>query len=322
MTDPIPPAARRVIAVRSGGRDVFPEWVAGFTEKNPAFEVLYWDDAIETPDRIDYCVVWRPPAGALARMGKLRLIFSAAAGIDHILADPLLPPHCGIVRTVVPESAQMMGEYVSLAVLSLLRDLRRIVTAQAEARWDNFEVNRSAWETRVAMLGLGTLGRRAAEMLRALGFQVTGWSRSPKDIPGIPCHAGMDSLPDVLRAADIVVCLLPDTPLTHHLLNASRLALLPRGAGLVNAGRGGLVVTDDLLAALDSGHLSGAFLDVADTEPLPADHPIWHHPRVIQSPHLAALASRRARAHFIADNIGAFEAGRPVPTLYDAARGY
>jgi glyoxylate/hydroxypyruvate reductase A len=159
-------------------------------------------------------------------------------------------------------------------------------------------------------------------MLQALGFQVAGWARSKRDEPGIPLAAGMDELPGFLAETDILVGLLPDTPQTAGLMNAERLALLPAGASIVNAGRGSLIVMDDLIAALDSGHLSGAILDVFDTEPLPPEHPAWRHPRIGITSHLAGFASRPARAAYVAEALSAHAEGRAMPNLYRAERGY
>ena len=265
---------------------------------------------------------WQPEPGRLAALPNLRVVLSPGAGVDHITRDPTWPAHLPLVRMGGEEPAQRMGEYVCLACLALLRDWRRIILAQAERRWDYFEVERSAADVTVGVMGLGNLGTRSAVMLAALGFAVTGWARTPKTVPGVQCYAGHAERDEFLRRADILVCLLPDTPDTRAAIRAETLALLPPGAAVVNAARGPQVVWDDLAAALDVGHLSGAVLDVFTTEPLPPDHPAWVHPRVTVTPHLASLASRRARARYVAGVIAAFEAGEALPNLYDPARGY
>ena len=159
-------------------------------------------------------------------------------------------------------------------------------------------------------------------MLRGLGFAVSGWTRMRRDVPGVACHAGLAERDAFLRGADILVNLLPDTPETRGAIDAAALALLPAGAGLVNVGRGPQLVVADLIAALDSGRLSGAMLDVFDTEPLAADSPLWAHPKVIVSAHVASNSSRRSRAHFVAEAIAAFERGESLPSMYDPVRGY
>jgi glyoxylate/hydroxypyruvate reductase A len=220
------------------------------------------------------------------------------------------------------ETGQRMGEYVCWAVLSLLRDARRMSDAQAARQWDNFEVRRSAWETRVGILGMGNLGSATAAMLRNVGFVTAGWSRSPKAIPGVESFSGDATLPAFLARTDVVVCLLPSTPATQNILNAAAFACMPEGAAVVNVGRGSHVALADLIAALDSGHLSGAVLDVFDPEPLPADNPVWTHPKIILTPHVASLASRRERVRYVAASIAAFERGEPLPNMYQPERGY
>ena len=171
-------------------------------------------------------------------------------------------------------------------------------------------------------MSLGNLGAHAAQMLRGLGFQVSGWARSPKSLPGVEHFIGPARRDAFLARADIWVCLRPDTPETHGVICAKTIMRLPHGASVVNAGRGGHVVLADVLAALDNGQLGGAVLDVFELEPLPADHPAWSHPSVIITPHLASLASRPARARYVAEAITAFERGETPPNLYDPVRGY
>ncbi len=267
-------------------------------------------------------MTWEPEPGRLAALPNLRLILSPGAGVDHITQDPAWPAHLPLVRMGGEEPAQRMGEYVCLACLALLRGWRRIAHAQADALWEEYEPGPSAPDMTVGIMGLGNLGVRAAAMLTALGFSVIGWSRSAKSLPGVQSYAGDAERDAFLRRADILVCLLPDTPETRGAICAETLALLPPGAAVVNAARGPHLVWEDLAAALDSGQVSGAVLDVFTQEPLPPDHPAWRHKRVTVTPHVASLASRRARAHYAADVIRRFEAGEPLPNLYDPARGY
>jgi glyoxylate/hydroxypyruvate reductase len=311
-----------VMLVKSGGPAALPDWQAQFARVCPDLEVRGWDDDGVDPDSVHYVFVWEPDPGRLAGYRNLRVIFSSAAGVDHVTRDPDLPRHVPIVRMGASEAGQTMGEYVCLAALALLRDYRRMVDAQAQCRWDPFEGARTAPQTRVGILGLGNLGRRAAAMLQGLGFPVAGWARSPRSEPGIPISAGMDALPGFLAATDILVGLLPDTPDTAGLINAERIALLPPGAGIINAGRGSLIVMDDLIAALDAEHLSGAVLDVFDTEPLPPEHPACRHPRIGITCHVAGFASRPARAAYVAAALAAHLQGREMPNLYKPERGY
>ena len=311
-----------ILLVKSGGEAALPEWQAAFAACAPQLDVRWWDDSEVPPNQVAYALVWAPEPGRLAALPNLRLILSSGAGVEHITQDPAWPRHLPIVRMGGEEVQQRMGEYVCLGALALLRDLKRIVAAQADRRWDNFDAIRTAAETRVGVMGMGNLGVRAAEMLLGLGFQVSGWSRGRKQVPGVESFAGPAELPAFLAGTDILACLLPDTPDTRGILRAETLAMLPRGAGVLNAARGGHVVLPDLIAALDSGQLSGAVLDVFDQEPLPADSPAWTHPKVLVTSHLASQASRPARARFVAQCIAAFERGEAVPNLYDPARGY
>jgi glyoxylate/hydroxypyruvate reductase len=311
-----------VMLVKSGGSAAVPDWQAQFAKVCPALEVRDWHDPSVDPASVAYVFVWEPDSGRLATFPNLRVIFSSAAGVDHLTGDPHLPRHVPIVRMGAGEAAQTMGEYVCLSALALVRDYRRIVMAQAQVRWDPFDAARTAAQTRVGILGVGNLGRRAAAMLQGLGFPVAGWARTPRTEPGIPIAAGMDALPGFLAETDILVGLLPDTPETAGLLNAERLAMLPPGAGIINAGRGSLIVMDDLIAALDSSHLTGAILDVFETEPLPPEHPAWRHPRIGITCHLAGFASRPARAAYVAEALAAHAAGREMPNLYKPHLGY
>jgi glyoxylate/hydroxypyruvate reductase A len=214
-----------------------------------------------------------------------------------------------------------MSEYVVLQVLRLHRgdlDYR----AQQEAReWRELD-QKNAAERRVGILGLGELGQSAANRLKGLGFDVAGWSRSEKTVAGIESYAGAAGLPLLLARSEILVCLLPLTAETEGILNARTLALLPKGAALVNAARGAHLVEEDLLAALAAGQIAAAVLDVFREEPLPAGHPFWHHPRVVVTPHVAAFTNPATAAPIIIDNIRRFEEGRPLLNRIDPARGY
>jgi glyoxylate/hydroxypyruvate reductase A len=310
-----------VMLVKSGGSAAVPDWQAQFARVCPGLDVRDWHDKTVDPDSVAYVFVWEPNPGRLATYRNLRVIFSSAAGVDHLTRDPDLPRHVPIVRMGASEAGQTMGEYVCLAALALVRDYRRLIEAQVRRRWDPFEGARTAAQTRVGILGFGNLGRRAAAMLQGLGFPVAGWARTPRTEPGIAIAAGMDALPGFMAESDILVGLLPDTPETAGLMNAKRIAQLPRGAAIINAGRGSLIVMDDLIAALDAGHLSGAVLDVFDTEPLPPEHPAWRHPRIGITSHVAGFASRPARAAYVAEALAAYAAGREMPNLYKPERG-
>lgn len=310
------------LVVKSGGEAALPEWRAHFAEFAPALDVRWWDDPALDPASVTYALVWDPEPGRLAALPRLRAIFGSGAGVDLIAADPELPRQVPLVRCVPPEATQRMGEFVCWAVLSLVKDARRMAIAQARGAWDYFEAPFAAAERTVGIMGLGAMGRRSAGMLRSLGVPVIGWSRTAKEIAGVETFAGADALDRFLARAEILVCLLPATEQTRGIIAAPLLGRLPRGAGLVQAGRGVQQVLPDILAALDCGHLSGAVLDVFDPEPLPPDSPAWSHPRVTVTPHVGSLPSRRERARYVADCIARFERGEPLPNLYDPERGY
>jgi glyoxylate/hydroxypyruvate reductase A len=310
------------LLIKTGPASSLPHWRTLFSEFAPNLNVHWFDDASIPPESVDYVLVWEPTPGRLASFPNLRLICSSAAGVDHITSDPTWPSHLPIARMGSTDTAQRMAEFVTLSALALHRGFKRITNAQASGTWEYFETPRSACETRVGILGFGNLGQRAAQMLHAVGFITAGWSTTHKSVPGIESFAGPSELKPFLARTDILVCLLPETPSTRGLLCARTFAMLPGGASLVNVGRGGHLVVADLISALDSGHLSGAILDVFETEPLPRDSPLWSHPKILISPHVASVASRRARARYVADIIAAFERGEQVPNLYDPAKGY
>lgn len=311
-----------MLVVKSGGERALREWQAHFAEFLPGLEVRWWDDPAVEPDAVDYALVWDPEPGRLGRLGRLRAIFGSGAGVDLITSDPALPRHLPVVRCVPPEATQRMGEFVCWAVLSLVRDARRMAIAQSAAAWDYFEAPFAAADRTVGVMGLGAMGLRSVGMLRSLGVPAIGWSRTPKHLPGVETFAGEAGRDAFLARAEVLVCLLPATEQTRGLIAAPLLGRLPRGAGLVQVGRGMQQVLPDILAALDDGQLSGAVLDVFDPEPLPADNPAWRHPKVTVTPHVASLPSRRDRARYVAGCIARFERGEALPNVYDRERGY
>jgi glyoxylate/hydroxypyruvate reductase A len=315
-------AAREIILVKSGGKAAISQWRRAFTELAADLDVRWWDDTSVDPDAVRYVLVWQPESGRIARYRNLRVIFSSGAGVDHITCDPHLPRHLPIVRMASDETIQTVCEYVCLGVLAIQRDLRRMIAAQAACLWEEFEPPRTACDTRVGIMGLGNIGASTARMLRGLGYQVAGWARSEKSLDGVRCFSGTTELEAFLSWTDILVGLLPDTAETRGLVDARRIAMLPRGAGVLNAGRGTLVVMPDLIAALDSGHLSSAFLDVFEPEPLPPDHPAWRHPRITVTSHVAAFASRAARARHVLVALAAYRRGDELPHRYQPERGY
>ncbi len=288
--------------------------------------------AIATPDTltdrssIRYAVCWRQAPGSLADLPNLQAIFSVGAGVDHLFHDPFLP-QVPIVRLVDPDLRDRMSEWVVLQALLHHRQQRRYDRQQWDRTWRQDEGQPAAAEVRVSIMGLGELGLDAARKLAHIGFDVAGWSASAKSERGIACFHGPGGLEAMLARTDILVALLPLTAATRGILNAGLFAKLARdgrlgGPVLINAGRGGLHVEADVVAALDSGVLAGASLDVFEQEPLPESSPLWRHRNVYVSPHNAALSAPRAAARFIAGQIAAFERGEPLRNVVDRTKGY
>jgi glyoxylate/hydroxypyruvate reductase A len=279
------------------------------------------DEGRTAPDEIDYALLWKPPHGLTARLPRLKAIFSLGAGIDHLLADPKLRRDVPMTRVVDANLTGRMTEYVALHVLRHHRRQTDYEALQRLGKW-RLLAQPPATERRVGILGMGVLGGDAARVLGALGFALAGWTRTPRAAPGIEVFHGAEGLGPFLARTEILVCLLPLTPETEGIIDAGFLARLPRGASLINAARGGHVVEPDLLAALDSGHISWATLDVFRTEPLPSDSPFWHHPKVTVTPHAAAVTDPRACVAQVAENIGRIERGEAPLNQVDLSRGY
>ncbi len=300
--------------------DLGVSWPRTLLEIEPGLDLREWREAGDPAD-IDYALVWQPPRGKLKGYPNLKAIFSIGAGIDHLASDPELPKGVPVVRMVEPGLTAGMTEFV---VMSVLYHHRFMLDYAAQARqrvWRKIG-QVSARDRRVGIMGLGVLGGDAAEKLVALRFDVAGWSRNSKDLPGVASFHGPDGFLPFLNRSDILVCMLPLTPETTGILDARTFAALPRGASLIGVGRGPHMVEADLLAALESGQLDGATLDVFPDEPLPADSPFWDHPRVVVVPHVASITIARAACEFVIDNIHRFEAGQPLLHVVNLDKGY
>jgi glyoxylate/hydroxypyruvate reductase A len=282
------------------------------------------DAAFDTAE-VHYAAVWKPAPGELAAFPNLRVIFNLGAGVDALMADSSLPK-VPLVRVAVGDLTGRMTEYVVLHVLMHHRQELYLRASQREKRWQP-KAQWPAGAISVGIMGLGTLGSNAAEALRHLGFRVSGWSRGQRQVDGIACFHGEPQLDAFLRQTDILVCLLPLTPDTRHILNRGLFAKLnrnsPMGAPVViNAGRGGLQNEADILQCLDDGTLGAASLDVFAQEPLPADSRFWTHPRVVLTPHNAADTDPDEISKYVARQIERFEAGDALEHVVDPARGY
>jgi glyoxylate/hydroxypyruvate reductase A len=306
------------------GWDTAP-WLARLRALLPGRELIT-PETLTDRAGVDFGLSWRHRAGAFADLPNLRAIFSLGAGVDHVLVDPRLPD-VPIVRVVDPDLTTRMSEWVVMQVLLHHRQFRRYDRQQAERAWAEDHRQPAAREVRVGMLGLGELGRDSARKLQGIGFDVAGWSRSPKNVAGLPSFHGSDGLDALLARTDILVSLLPLTPDTRGFLDASLFAKLARegrlgGPFLINAGRGGSQVEADIVSALDSGVLKGASLDVFETEPLSPASSLWGYPNVFISPHNSAISSPDAIARYVVEQILALERGEPLRNVIDRARGY
>jgi glyoxylate/hydroxypyruvate reductase A len=274
------------------------------------------------PEDIDYVQSFRPAPGLLKTFPNLKAIFSLGAGVDGFLSDREFPRHVPLARFVDPQLSTEMAQYVVMHTLLQHRHQRDFDGAQAASKWAQRVLPRRTAETRIGILGLGEIGTVAGERLRDLGFPVSGWSRSRKSVRGIESYAGKNEFDAFLRVSDFLVCLLPLTRETRGILNAKTFAMLPKGAYVINVARGGHLVEDDLIAAIDSGHLSGATLDVFQTEPLPEASPLWRHPGIVVTPHIAAITDPRIAAQYVIDGIARAERGEALPNVVDVDREY
>jgi len=314
------------ILVHSGTENWSPQrWKSRFDDVCPDRSVLLLPDTSFDPAEVHYAAVWKPRPADLAAFPNLRVIFNLGAGVDALMADSSLPD-VPLVRVAVTDLTARMTEYVVLHVLMHHRQEPYLRESQRAKRWAP-KLQWAAGAISVGVMGLGTLGADAADALKRLGFRVAGWSRSPRAIDGIDCFHGEAQFDAFLQRTDILVCLLPLTPETRHILNRPLFEKLnrksPLGAPvLINAGRGALQNEADILQCLDDGTLGGASLDVYATEPLPVDSAFWTHPKVVLTPHNAADTDADEISKYVAQQIARFEAGDALENVVDRNRGY
>ncbi|MDP2118898.1 MAG: glyoxylate/hydroxypyruvate reductase A [Hoeflea sp.] len=300
-------------------------WIDEFGMAAPDREVALEPDGEADPS-IHYAVVWKQRPSLLSRLPNLKAIFSLGAGVDHVFADRDLP-EVPIVRVVSPDLTTRMSEYVVWQVLDHHRLGPRYRAQQAGRIWDEDPGQKAARDVTVGIMGLGELGRDAAAKLQVLGFAVSGWSRTARQVDGVSCYAGAEGLGPFLASADIFVVLLPLTPETRNILDRSLFARMskrgPLGAPvLINAGRGGLQNEADILAALDEGLLSAVTLDVFQQEPLDPHSPFWSHPKVTITPHAAAASVPSSLIGPMVAQMEAHDRGEALINLVDRKAGY
>jgi glyoxylate/hydroxypyruvate reductase A len=294
-------------------------WKKTLTAELPDLDFHTDPDAVD-PATVHYALAWKPPAGFFAHFPNLRLVTNLGAGVDSLVGRDDLPD-VPISRLSDTGMVSLMTSYVVFSVIRYARDIHIFERAQRRGEW-KYVHPRALSDIRVGVLGLGELGGPAALALAQLGFDVRGWSRSPKTIPGVRCAAGIDALDDFLRETEILVILLPLTPETRGLLDARRLSLLPAGAKLVNASRGAVIDEPALIAVLQSGQIAEATLDVFAVEPLPKGHPFWRMENVLITPHLASITVPEAAAREVAESIRRVRSGLPPLHRIDPRRGY
>lgn len=297
------------------------DWVPALKAELPDLDVRVWPE-IGDPAEIVYALAWNPKPGLLASLPNLKAVFSLGAGVDGILADDSLPKTVPLVRMVDDSLTEGMVEYVVLQVLDWHRQADIYRGQQRKALWRPRR-QKLARERAVGVMGLGELGRATAAALAMLKFDVAGWSRSVRTMDGVTCFDGAgQGFGHFLARSEVLICLLPLTRETDGILCGKTFARLPMGTYLINAARGGHLVETDLLAALGSGRIAGAALDVFADEPLPRGHPFWRDPRITITPHVASVTHARTAAKSVAANIRRGEAGEALESLVDLQRGY
>jgi glyoxylate/hydroxypyruvate reductase A len=292
-------------------------WVQGLQQALPQANVSAWAPGAPPAD---HAIVWAPPQQFIDEQQGLQTLFNIGAGVDALL-QLKLPPALKVVRLDDAGMSVQMAEYVCHAVIRNFREFDGYDADTQAGKW-SYRKPRSRADFTVGVMGLGVLGECVAKALQVFDFPVNGYSRSPKDLSGIRCFSGAQALPDFLAATRVLVNLMPLTPETENILNKDTLAQLQPGGYVINVARGKHLVEEDLITLIDSGHLSGATLDVFRTEPLPVDHPFWRHPKITVTPHTSARTLREESIAQIVGKIQALQRGQAINGVVDSQRGY
>lgn len=302
------------------GREAPKNWIKAFNEAFPDLECRVWPEVGERAD-IEYFLGNELPEGEFAGFPNLKLVAGTRVGVEGLIRDPALAKTIPIIRNTDRQRAATMTGWVLYHVVRHHRRFAEFTANQKIRKWEHLQFA-APEKTRIGIMGMGTLGSAVGGALNALMYDVASWSRSRKRIDGIESFAGAGELKGFLARTDILISILPKTRGTDDLMNAKRFAMLPRGAYFINCGRGTTVDEDALIAALDSGHLSGAALDVYKVEPLPADHPFWGHEKITMTPHYSCTGSASYGAEGVIDAIRKLRAGIPLANTVDRAEGY
>jgi len=296
------------------------EWLKALQKLSPELKAqIYPDD--ELRDQITIALVWQPPLGVFKLYPNLKVISSMGAGVDHILRDPDLPKDVIVTRIVDKKLTEDMTDYLLTAVMNHNRNFSEYSILKNEGNWQPKPYT-SKSEIKIGIMGLGVLGKAAVNTFKNQGFNVHGWCRSEKELPGIKVFSGMNSFGEFLNSSSVLICLLPLTSKTYNILNKETFGQLPQGAYIINVARGEHLVVEDLIQALDSGRLSGACLDVFREEPLPKKHPFWSHPKVLITPHIASITNIEHVAPQIIDNYLRLKDDKPLLNTISISAGY
>lgn len=297
-------------------------WQPAFEAAIPGLDFRTYPDWGKPEDGPAYVFAWEPELGLIAKYPNIKAIFSLGAGVDHLTRDPYLPTDIPIIRMSDDGLKEGMAEFVVMTVLMHQRYMPRMLAAQRKRQWRRL-FPPLARDVRVGILGYGALGEYCAQALKPLGYQLAAWSRTaktPED--GVQHFTGSSEFEAFLKRTDILVGLLPSTPETTDLLNKATMALMPKYASIINAGRGTLINLDDLVDLLDSGHLSAATLDVFVEEPLDSGSPLWLHDKIVITPHIASITRPDTAAQYVARNIKRIEEGLQPENVLDRSKGY
>lgn len=299
-------------------RDVS-DWVDGLAAEDRNLPVEVWPN-IKDKEKVFGAVVWNHPEGSLQDFPNLKFISSMGAGVDHVLKDKTLPQDVPIVRIVDADLTRAMSQYIIAAVAYFHRRIAKYTEDKRNAVWDQEAPPEVALS--IGILGMGVLGSDAARKLAALGFEVCGYSHSPKHVEGVKSFSGKEGFLPFIESVNMLICLLPLTEQTKDILNIDLFVKMQKGSYLINVARGGHLVEEDLLSALEKGYLAGAFLDVYKEEPLPEGHPFWQHPKIMMTPHIASITNPKAAIPQVVQNYHAAKAGKELHNKVDMGKGY
>jgi glyoxylate/hydroxypyruvate reductase A len=298
--------------------DISPEpWVVSLKKELPDATVSVWKPGAPLAD---HAIVWSPPQQFIDEQTNLQTLFNIGAGVDNLL-QLRLPPTVKIIRLEDAGMAVQMSEYVCHAVIRYFREFNQYETSKQLGKWA-YRKTKSRSDFTVGVMGLGTLGTRVVKTLQLFEYPVNGYSRTPKEIEGVNCFSGEQGLLEFLKNTRVLINLLPLTPETENIMNYDTLSLLQSGGYIINVARGAHLIEADLLKLLKSGHLSGATLDVFRTEPLPAEHPFWQHPKIVITPHSSARTYREESIAQIARKIQSLQQGNSITGIVDLQKGY